>query len=500
MQSGILFRKNKCGTLKINAVVFSPVMLNVPVSRLHEEEKTLQVLESAKPKVASPVDASSKDPTSQTSPEEGEDSSLTPAETKLENDGRSLIEKMFGGNLITGIRCMQCNCISEKEEPFTDLSLAFCPSATSQDNPQPEGPSEEPKVLCQGSVNGGSEIPDPGSAKAPASNVHFVPVTNEPPLSVPDLVNYFLAPEILDEENAYFCEKCSSLQRAERTMKVVSAPEYLILTLLRFSYDAKCHVRRKILDNVTIPPLMRLPVHAPSMPTQCSSSTSSPLQVDSPESSENLAKKLKPSQKDEEEEEKERIDGGEQINRGETLVQSVPYVLSSVVMHSGISSESGHYYSYGHNINGADGTQHPANHFALKENLGNGQAECSPSTCSALSVPPEQGDTVPNSGQEARDWLLFNDSRVTFSSFQSVQNITNRFPKDTAYVLMYRKQELPGQSINGGLMANGMRLSAEPPLQKELLDAIIKDNKLYLQVRGGEQKKTSFYYLNYQSL
>uniref|UniRef100_A0A8D0CVU3 Ubiquitin specific peptidase 38 n=1 Tax=Sander lucioperca TaxID=283035 RepID=A0A8D0CVU3_SANLU len=426
------------------------------LDRLHEEEKTLQVLESVKPKVPPPVDSSSKDPTGQTSPENGEESYLTPAENKPENDGRTLTERMFGGKLITGIRCMQCNCISEKAEPFTDLSLAFCPSATSQGSSQPEGPSEEPKVLCQGSVNGGSEVPEPGLAKAPASNVHFVPVTNEPPLSVPDLVNYFLAPEILDEENAYFCEKCSSLQRAERTMKVVSAPEYLILTLLRFSYDAKCHVRRKILDNVTIPPLMRLPVHVPSMPTQCSSTTSSPLQVDSPESSENLAKK-------------------------EMAVHSVPYVLSSVVMHSGMSSESGHYYSYGRNINGADGTQHPANHFALKDDLGNGQAECSLSTCSALSIPPEQGDTQPNSGQEARDWLLFNDSRVTFTCFQSVQNITNRFPKDTAYVLMYRKQELPGQNINGGLMANGMRLSTEPPLQKELLDAIIKDNKLYLQ-------------------
>ncbi|XP_030284697.1 ubiquitin carboxyl-terminal hydrolase 38 [Sparus aurata] len=453
------------------------------LDRLHEEEKTIQVLESAKPKIASAVDTSSKDPTGQTSsPDVGQEFSLDPAETKPGTDERTLIETMFGGSLITGIRCLQCNCISEKEEPFTDLSLAFCPSATSQGSPQPEGPSEEPKVLCQGSVNGGSEIPEPGSVKSPASNVHFVPATNEPPLSVPDLVNYFLAPEILDEENAYFCEKCSSLQRAERTLKVVSAPEYLILTLLRFSYDAKCHVRRKILENVTIPPLMRLPVHAPSRPTQCSSSTSSPLQVDSPESSENLAKKLKPSQKDEEEEEKERIDGSEHTHRGgEMSVQSVPYVLSSVVMHSGVSSESGHYYSYGRNINGADGAQHPANHFALKEDLGNGPAECSLSTCSALSIPPEQEDKLPNSSQEARDWLLFNDSRVTFSSFQSVQNITNRFPKDTAYVLMYRRQELPGQSVNGGLMANGMRVSAEPPLQKDLLDAIIKDNKLYLQ-------------------
>lgn len=438
------------------------------LDRLHEEEKTLQVLESAQPKVSSHIERNGKDPTCQSSPEDAG------GETMHEPDKRTLIERLFGGKLITSIRCMQCNSISEKEEPFTDLSLAFCPSATAQH--RPEGPSEEPKGLCQGSVNGGSENPDPGSVKAPASSVHVVPVTNEPPLSVPDLVNYFLAPEILDEENAYFCEKCISLQRAEKSLKVVSAPEYLILTLLRFSYDAKCHVRRKILDNVTIPSLMRLPVQAPSTSTQCSSSTSSPLQVDSPESSENLAKKLKPSQKDEEEGEEQ------QINRGGNIpVQSVPYVLCSVVMHSGVSSESGHYYSYGRNISGADGTQHPASCFTLKEDLGNSQAESNPSTCSSHSVLPEQGDTLPNSGQEARDWLLFNDSRVTFTSFQSVQNITNRFPKDTAYVLMYRKQEVPGQNMNGGPRENGMRVSAEPPLQKELLDAIIKDNKLYLQ-------------------
>ncbi|XP_029017974.1 ubiquitin carboxyl-terminal hydrolase 38 [Betta splendens] len=444
------------------------------LDRLHEEEKTLQVLEIANPKDSSPVDTSCKDQTGQTS-KEGKESSFTSAEIKPDNDGRTLIERMFGGKLITGICCTQCNCISEKEEPFTDLSLAFCPSATSQGGPQ----HDEPKVLCQGSVNGGSEMPEPGSSKALASNVHFVPVTNETPLSVPDLVNYFLAPEILDEDNAYFCEKCNSLQRAEKTMRVVSAPEYLILTLLRFSYDAKCHVRRKILDNVTIPSLMKLPVHVLSAHTQCSSTSSSPLQVDSPESSENLAKKLKPSQKDEDEEEEtiDRID----LNRGAGMpVQSVPYVLSSVVMHSGISSESGHYYSYGHNISGADGAQHSANHFTLKD-LGNGQVENNLSTCSAVSVAPEQGETRPNSGQEAKDWLLFNDSRVTFTSFQLVQNITNRFPKDTAYVLMYRKQELPGQKRNGGMMANGTRLSTEPPLQKELLDAIIKDNKLYLQ-------------------
>lgn len=405
-------------------------------------------------------------------------------------DDRTLIETMFGGNLITGIRCLQCNCISEKEEPFTDLSLAFCPPAASQDGSRVAGPSEEPKLLCQGSVNGGSEALEPSSASVTPGNLHPVAAADEPPLSVPDLVNYFLAPEILDEDNAYFCEKCCSLQRAERTMKVVSAPEYLILTLLRFSYDAKCHVRRKILENVTIPTLMRLPVHAGPGLTRPSassaSSTSSPLQVDSPESSENLAKKLKPSENEDvvDKEEEEEVRDKERAG-GEAPTESELYVLSSVVMHSGVSSESGHYYSYGRNVNGADGMQHPADLVtAIRGDPCSSQAaeQLDAATCAALSLPPEHGDAALNGGQDAKDWLLFNDSRVTFSSFQSVQNITNRFPKDTAYVLMYRKQEPPEQSRDGGASASRVKLSAEPPLQKELLDAIIKDNKLYLQV------------------
>lgn len=462
----------------------------VLLPRLHEEEKTIQVLMTAKPNV-SPGNGPSDNTGGETSAEDAGVSPVAPVEGKSEvNDERTLIERMFGGRLSTGIRCMTCNSVSEKEEPFTDLSLAFCPSTTSSPL-QTEGPSEEPRGPCQGAVNGGSEAPEIGPSPKPVTasttGVHFVPGSSEPPLSVPDLVDYFLAPEILDKENAYFCQKCGSLQRAERGMRVVAAPEYLILTLLRFSYDAKCHVRRKILDNVTIPPLMRLPVHAPPPKHSSSSSSppSSPLQVDSPESSENLAKKLKPSQREEEE---TGLEGDNGMAGGENEVgvwpaaQFVPYVLSSVVMHSGMSSESGHYYSYGRNLNGADGAQHHlANPLALGEEPGNGQTEPIALTCSGATHPKQEVEEVCG-GQAAGDWLLFNDSRVTFTSLGSVQNVTNRFPKDTAYVLIYRKQDVTGgQNSTGGVTANGMRLGSEPPLQKELMDAVTKDNKLFLQ-------------------
>uniref|UniRef100_A0A4W4EI31 Ubiquitin carboxyl-terminal hydrolase n=1 Tax=Electrophorus electricus TaxID=8005 RepID=A0A4W4EI31_ELEEL len=327
------------------------------LDRLHEEEKTFRALQMAKPR---PL----------------------PSNSDVECDGRTLVERMFGGRLSTGIRCLQCHSLSEKEEPFTDLALAFCPSVRTA-----QGPVDQLGGL--GAINGGGE----GSEGSVREGVHprMERAGADPVLSLSDLVEYFLAPEVLEEENRYFCERCGSLQRAERTMTVVMAPEYLILTLLRFSYDATCHVRRKILDNVGIPLSLGLPV-------------------------------------------------GEGSG-----VCVVPYVLSSVVMHSGMSSESGHYYSYGRN----------------------GMAASK--------------DVLESGGQNSRDWFLFNDSRVTFTNFQSVQNITSRFPKDTAYVLIYRKQEAGGQP--GALPAtiNGSGFNGEPPLHKDLMDAITKDNKLFLQ-------------------
>lgn len=430
------------------------------LDRLHEEEKALSALQVTSPKPDPALPSAETVHTAAGQPVADVPSHSDPVVAK--GDGRTLVECMFGGRLSTAIRCLKCHSLSEKEEPFTDLSLAFCPSMS-----QPQGPTDEYKSSsnvgpCQGAVNGGSESSE-SSVKdvGPRTDRPVV----EPALSVPDLVDYFLAPEILENDNCYFCEHCGSLQRAEKVMRVVAAPEYLILTLLRFSYDATCHVRRKIMDNVGIPLSMCLPLcqhgsSASSSPDAASSSSS-----ESPESGENLAKKLKPSQKEEgvtnSRTKSERTDSSL-----ETL--PVPYVLSSVVMHSGMSSESGHYYSYGRNVSGTDGyVAHPC-----PNNLGG-----SGSLSESSTATQEMG----HADHKPMDWFLFNDSRVTFTNFQSLQNVTSRFPKDTAYVLIYRKQEVSGQQSNTGAVVNGSRLNGEPPLQKELMDAITKDNKLFLQ-------------------
>uniref|UniRef100_M3XHN9 Ubiquitin specific peptidase 38 n=1 Tax=Latimeria chalumnae TaxID=7897 RepID=M3XHN9_LATCH len=455
------------------------------LDRLHEEEKTLNAI-SSKP--------SQNATAGKEMPNHEEPNAEKPREKG--NEEKTLVEKMFGGKLQTHICCLNCKSTSLKEEPFTDLSLAFCPFSDSAAMQEDLCSSE---AQADGSMLHLNSVPSVVDSKTKNSEMHKPPAeetgqesvisvetlqdlvsdsnacmattvpdsqlmvhstkslastaADKSTLSVTDLISYFLAPEVLDGDNKYYCEKCASLQNAEKTMQIIDEPEYLILTLLRFSYDPKSHVRRKILDNVSLPQVLQLPVKRTS---SMDPSHNLPSLNDFTDNGENLAKKLKPS-------------GVEEMQ----ATQPVPYVLSSIVVHSGMSSESGHYYSYARNVTGS----------GLPPLL------CYPADTQALSISqgqPISGDSVnlvlkqdSDSTEPSKEWFLFNDSRVTFTSFQSVQNITSRFPKDTAYVLLYRKQDSSHRL--GANPVNGLWVNGEPPLQKELMDAITRDNKLYLQ-------------------
>ncbi|XP_062429910.1 ubiquitin carboxyl-terminal hydrolase 38 isoform X1 [Rhea pennata] len=453
------------------------------LDRLHEEERTLRALSSAKT-AESIMNEESQ------SQETIHKAQLFAEAPYTGSEERTLIEKMFGGKLKTSICCLNCKSTSQKEEAFTDLSLAFCPPAALENlGPKCMEHSEvrddyvvqsstsasnvaEETTLNNLEVNGGCDTimnegtikkfsTEPNSENTANSELNKVQdnsdisqrLVGKNTPSVTDLLNYFLAPEILSGENKYYCEKCASLQNAEKTMQIIEEPEYLILTLLRFSYDPKCHIRRKILDNVSLPLVLELPVKRATSPLAVVSGGWS-VDVEISDIGENLAKKLKPS-------------GADEV----TCPQLVPYVLSSVVVHSGVSSESGHYYSYARNVTGSgpSGLCHQSKALSLVSSQNNLLAE--ESSCTVLEN--ELDSEMP------KEWFLFNDSRVTFTSFQSVQKITSRFPKDTAYVLFYKKQNNTcGFSTSS---ANGLWINGDPPLQKDLMDAITKDNKLYLQ-------------------
>ncbi|GAB0206322.1 ubiquitin carboxyl-terminal hydrolase 38 [Grus japonensis] len=90
------------------------------LDRLHEEEKTSKTLSSAKTSESKPNAKSQKQ-------EAVNKAKVFAAASGKGSEERALIEKMFGGKVKTTVRCLKCKSVSQKEEAFTDLSLAFCP-------------------------------------------------------------------------------------------------------------------------------------------------------------------------------------------------------------------------------------------------------------------------------------------------------------------------------------------------------------------------------------
>ncbi|KAM6448707.1 ubiquitin carboxyl-terminal hydrolase 35 isoform 2-T3 [Liasis olivaceus] len=383
--------------------------------------------------------------------------SLLPSVDRQHSSNKTLIEKMFGGKIKTKIRCLKCLQVSSREEAFTDLSLAFppadeykaglissafigsveetCPEISQsriqtqsrlKDLPDRSGklralgenPSKGSPIEMVGPKNEEASLPLRSEQDAQPNKEFDLALQkqgsgSQTSRSVPDLINYFLSPEMLTAENRYHCENCASLQDAEKLTELTEGPHYLILTLLRFSFDLGTMRRKKILDNISVPLMLKLPVLMSSDPVRTPGWTSSCKDF-----------------------------------------ASVVYDLCSVVVHSGVSSESGHYYCY------ARECEDPATESLCKDTSWN--------VASAKSSDVEI------------QWYIFNDTRVFFSSFESVSNVTSFLPKDTAYLLFYRQRG--SQSSNGAGVESGWTNGGLHSPDKSLMDAIAKDNILFLQL------------------
>lgn len=126
---------------------------------------------------------------------------------------------------------------------------------------------------------------------------------------------------------------------------MTKAPQHLLLTLLRFHYDRLLQRREKITTQVSYPQRLDLPV-----------------------------------------------EGG----------ATVSYVLYSVVIHSGVTLDGGHYYT-----------------LARSSDLG-----------------PED---IPGNGDKSAPWFMFNDSQVSRTDFESLITLSSKYPTDTPYLLWYRR-------------------------------------------------------------
>lgn len=114
--------------------------------------------------------------------------------------------------------------------------------------------------------------------------------------SVQELLDYYFTSEqlTLDGDNQYHCEKCKILCDGVRCTELLQSPKHLILTLKHFRYDSRYHTRSKLLINKMF-------------------------------HNEIITVKVRSGQE----------------------VRAVEYKLYAAVVHSGISLDSGHYYTFG---------------------------------------------------------------------------------------------------------------------------------------------------------
>ncbi|KAJ8028115.1 Ubiquitin carboxyl-terminal hydrolase 38 [Holothuria leucospilota] len=410
------------------------------LDRIDEEESTLLKLQ------ASPIADRSSHGNTSPSKKDGilRDSSDGPLPTTPAKPSNTLVQNYFGGKSMTSTRCLKCDYVSHREEAFVDIPLAFpetdatsrtkglgggdakkrpCPDVAvceSEDLHEAkivemdQGPSSVHTLVDEGFT------PDEAYAYQQASGSSQTPKEKD----LETLLKHYFSPELLSGDNQYHCDSCHHLQDAQKTSHIIKAPEILVLTLMRFSYDALLQRRCKIQDHVKLPKNLNLLRKNQNL----------------------MVGPRLDSEEDEEERtlpETKKLKADEMVEDGDE--ESVDYTLIGAVVHSGLSSESGHYYCYG-------------------------RTDYIDDSLTSLDA----------HGNREEQWCLFNDDRVSHSSFESLSNISSRFCNDTAYVLFYQKLS-SRQSTSQHFTNTAVRATFQ--------DMVARDNSAYLQEQELEARR-----------
>ncbi|CAM9699129.1 unnamed protein product [Phaeothamnion confervicola] len=119
---------------------------------------------------------------------------------------KSWIHAIFEGVLTNETKCLCCETVSNRDEPFMDLSLDVAPDS-----------------------------------------------------SVSACLRSFSSTETLTRKDKFFCESCNALQEAEKQMKLKRLPPVLVLHLKRFKFVEQVQGFAKLSHRVVFPLELRVP-------------------------------------------------------------------------------------------------------------------------------------------------------------------------------------------------------------------------------------------------
>lgn len=144
-----------------------------------------------------------------------------------------------------------------------------------------------------------------------------LPVKNKK--TITDSLGSFIEGEILDGDNAYYCEECKTKVKTVKRVSIKKLPNYLIFVLKRFEYDFDMNARVKVNDYCEFP-----------------------LELNMEPFTQQYLKKMERPRKSTND--SMAIEISNTKTMGEFTKASSEYDLKGVVIHLGIA-DSGHYYS-----------------------------------------------------------------------------------------------------------------------------------------------------------
>ncbi|TMW64861.1 hypothetical protein Poli38472_009028 [Pythium oligandrum] len=181
---------------------------------------------------------------------------------------------------------------------------------------------------------------------------------------IASMLSRFVALRTMGGDNQSSCSDCNRKTESRTHTVIVSPPAHLILTLKRMSYDWEHQKTVKSLHDVTFPALMTLPAL---------------------------------TEEDEATLYTENDDQALKISRRQRQ-----YGLYGVLVHSGLTANSGHYYSF-----------------------------CRESDDSTQQLHLEDAPLAP--------WIKFNDIKVECSSWTEINRTLSHSVSDTVYLLLYKR-------------------------------------------------------------
>jgi ubiquitin carboxyl-terminal hydrolase 3 len=130
----------------------------------------------------------------------------TPTSSKMKNfvcpstakKGSSFVTNIFGGTLLSEVRCLSCSSTSKKHDPFLDLSLDI------------------PEKYY-------NDIDEDGK---------------KPECHISDCLSSFVAVEELTETELYYCSNCKMKQRSTKRFWIRRLPNVLCLHIKRFRWNS----------------------------------------------------------------------------------------------------------------------------------------------------------------------------------------------------------------------------------------------------------------------